>query len=253
MNIPASWLKYFDSEKSSAKSIEVEIISNPPPKDSRQIVREAPAPESQKTEDNAAARFLSAQKQRVLLETQAKITGQTKNRALNKFRRPPPAQEKDFSLYKPMNFHRALTEEGLSTVGEALPTDLSVGSFTALNTDQYQFYSFFARVEDLVRFRWEAKVKSAIETFERHKLLNRVGNKNWITQAVFLLNPEGRLQKVLVLKESGVSSFDAAVIDTFKEVLIFPNPPKEMIESDGLIHLKYSFNVHFSPNDIAFR
>lgn len=262
IHVLLSWLLLQMPESSPVLSsqkpntVEVEI-RNQPSKEDLQVVRETSIPEAQKSLDDALARFLSAKKQRVVLETKAKESGMTRNRTQNNFETPKKYTQagKDFSGYKPVDFSKALREKdkGLSTVGEALPTDLAVGSFTALNTDQYQFYSFYARIEELIRFRWETNVRSALELFDRRNLLQRVGERNWTTQAVFILNRQGKLQKILMMKESGITSFDQAATSAFQEVMLFPNPPDEMVEADGLIRLKYSFNVHFDPKTMATR
>lgn len=246
--VPSSWL---ESEQKQ-KSVEIEII-NQKEKDDRQVVRATSIPEAQKSLDEALARFVSAQKQRVHLETKARDTGMTKNRTQNNFEKLKRLTQtgKDVDGYQPVDFTKALQEKGISTVGEALPIDLAVGSFTALNTDKYQFYSFYSRVEELVRFRWETKVREALTVFSRKNLLARVAEKNWVTQAVFILSPEGRLQKIQMMKESGVSAFDQAATAAFQDVQIFPNPPREMVESDGFIHLKYGFNVQINPSAVA--
>ncbi len=246
--IPESWIK--PPQKTSA--VEVEILNSPSYKD-KKIVRETTLPEAQKSLEKALARFVSAQNKRVVLETMAKKIGMTKNRTQNNFeiQKKTTQTGKDFTGYKPVDFAKVLREQGESTVGEVLPKDLAVGSFTALNTDQYQFYSFYGRIEELVRFRWETKVREALSLFDRRNLLNRVGNKDWTTQAVFILDRDGKLQKIMIMKESGVTAFDHAATSAFQDALIFPNPPREMVESDGFIHLKYSFNVHFDPNLMA--
>ncbi len=248
--IPESWL--VTDQKTN--SVEIEIL-NKPDNSNRQIVRETTLPEAQKSLDEALARFVSAQKQRVHLETKARESGMTKNRTQNNFEKLKRFTQtgKDVDGYEPVDFSKALQEQGRSTVGESLPTDLAVGSFTALNTDQYQFYSFYARVEELVRFRWETKVREALAIFDYKKLLGKVAEKNWITHAVFILDREGKLQKIQLMKESGVTAFDHAAVAAFQDVVIFPNPPQEMVESDGFIHLKYSFNVHFSPSALVSR
>ncbi len=252
LQVPETWTSLSPVNTSS---VEVEILNRPPAKDERQVVRETTIPEAQKSLDQSLARFLSAKRERVILETQAKNSGMTKNRSQNNFETSKKYTEtgKDFTGYKPVDFSKALRDKGESTVGEALPTDLAVGSFTALNTDQYQFYSFYSRIEELIRFRWETKVRDALDIFDRRRLLGRIGDKNWTTQAVFLLDRHGKLQKILVMKESGITSFDQAAISSFQEVMLFPNPPKEMVEGDGFIRLKYSFTVHINPNVMATR
>ncbi|MNT09220.1 Gram-negative bacterial tonB protein [compost metagenome] len=141
---------------------------------------------------------------------------------------------------------------GVSRVGESLPTDVSVGSFTALNTDRYTFYTFYARIEELVRFRWETQVGRAIDSFDRNTLL-QASDRNWITQVEFILDARGELKQAIIMKSSGIKQFDMAAVNAFKEARIFPNPPRELVEEDGYIHLKYSFNVNYRPPAMAGR
>lgn len=243
-------------------------------KERQQIVRQADAPENQKeTKVYDPARFLSEKRQRVVLETQARETGKTQNRTstipkyqrqllerkireqLNEFAAQndgdivvnPKSREKG---YKPVELFPK-DQYMRSTVGESLPSDVSVGDFTALNTDQYQFYTFYARVEDLVRFRWETHVRNAIEYFDRRHVIKNISQKTWITQIEFLIDAQGHLRKAILLKESGIPLFDQSSVRAFEDAKVFPNPPKEMIQSDGMIHLRYSFHVNFNPSYIA--
>jgi len=55
----------------------------------------------------------------------------------------------------------------------------------------------------------------------------------------------------VIFRQSGLPAFDEAAVRAFAEARIFPNPPKEMVEEDGMIHLKYSFTVEFDPHLLA--
>lgn len=261
---------------------EVDIISPTAPKTSgkedKQIVRQAFVPDQLKAQDDATlARFLSEQKQRVKKETRAAQNGLTQNSRGNNPTQPPrdqrmqtqnkaaadndkkPGQnekrdlaKEGFQAWTPEgapSARRGQTGGGPSSVGESLPTDVSIGSFTALNTDRYTYYTFYARIEEMVRFRWESRVQAAIESMDRNTAIN-LGGKDWNTSAEFLLTPDGHLSSALIMKESGVKKFDAAAIGAFREAAMFPNPPKELVEDDGYIHLKYNFTVSYNPNFI---
>lgn len=239
------------------------------PQENRQVVREALAPKQElKEDDTDLARFLSADKQRVRKEMQAAATGMTSNREASqkqasnsKEKKPTPqdprkASPKNYDpegidIAKSLKEYAQSVESAPSTVGEALPQDVSVGSFTALNTDRYVFYSFFSRIEDLVRFRWESRIRAAIDSFDRNYLLSVVGQRNWITSVDIWLTKDGRFHSAHILKESGMPRFDQAAVLAFKEAGMFPNSPQEMVEDDGFIHLKYSFNVSFKPSAVV--
>lgn len=260
-------------EMKPPETIEVSLETPPPAplkkeqKPQQQIVRQALVPDRMKVpEDETLARFLSEQKQRVKQETQAAQNGMTENRS-NRSTLPKTAKEQtpqkpqqkaepktethDKDGYRTVDISKELQEmnrlnDGQSSVGEALPTDVKIGSFTALNTDRYLFYTFYARVEELVRYRWESRVQQAINGFDRLTAMN-AGGKNWNTQVEFLLDRRGFLQKAIVMKESGMQSFDAAAVNAFKEARVFPNPPQEMVQDDGFIHLKFTFTVNYNP------
>lgn len=239
-------------------------------KTTRQVVRQALAPKNDlKEDDTDLARFLSADKQRVRREMQAATTGMTANRnpgqsqkSESNENKPAPQDPRRQSaknydpegvdIAKNLQDYAQSIESAPSTVGEALPQDVSIGSFTALNTDRYVFYSFFARIEDLVRFRWESRVRQAVDSFDRSYVLSVVGRRNWITSVDIWLTKDGRYHSAHILKESGISRFDQAAILAFKEAAMFPNPPQEMVEEDGFIHLRYSFNVYFKPSAVVY-
>lgn len=229
-----------------------------------QIVRQAFVPEKmQAPEDENLTRLLSEKKQRVLQEMQAATNGMTANRqkqtipAESTTPSPGTSQNKiekseiDDKGYRPVDISKQLNQmnqfsEGTSTIGESLPTDIKVGSFTALNTDRYLFYTFYARMEELIRYRWETRVQQAINTLDRPTLA-LIGGRNWVTHIEFLLDKNGHLHKAIIMKESGIRSFDAAAVNAFLDARVFPNPPQEMVQEDGFIHIKFGFTVHYNP------
>jgi TonB family protein len=251
--------------------IEVSIIS-PTPTNSKKVreqtvVRQALVPDRMKVpEDETLARFLSEQKQRVKQETQAEKNGMTENRSNlstsskeKKLQTKKPQEKKitrkdespDKDGYRNVDISKDLQDlnrlnDGASTVGQALPNDVRIGSFTALNTDRYLFYTFYARIEESIRFRWESRVEQAIRNLGPAAMVN-FGNKDWTTVVEFLLDSDGNVKKALIMKESGVVPFDASAVRAFQEAAVFPNPPQEMIQEDGFIHLKFAFTVNFRP------
>lgn len=241
----------------------------------RQVVREVQVPKSElKEDDTDLARFLSADRQRVRKEMQASQSGMTKNReqgSADKIREQEQKKSladrtqnerfetaKDYSpdgvdIAKNLQEYARTMDPAPSTVGEALPQDVSIGSFTALNTDRYVYYSFYSRIEDMIRFRWESRVRQAVDSFDRNYILSVVGQKNWVTSLDIWLNKDGRFHSAHILKESGIAKFDQAAALAFKEAGMFSNPPAEMIEDDGYIHLRYNFNVRFRPSAVVFQ
>lgn len=260
-----------------ASQIEIEIKENKDVKykKSEQIVRDSIVPDDLKvheTEDPLA--FFSNANQRVKKQLRALKSGLTANRAQQMTKEEQkeaphkklPLNHKFFELAdarstikmpRPNEHDDSVPQkspfqlpQGMSTVGEALPDELEIGSFTALNTDRYLYYSFFARVEELIRYNWENSVRSTIDRTSRATFEMNLRSQ-WITQVEILLKPNGEFHKALLMKESGINGFDWAAMDCFTAAKIFPHPPKEMIEGDGLIHLRYTFTVRFNPKALV--
>lgn len=132
---------------------------------------------------------------------------------------------------------------GLSTTGEQLPSDIQIGDFTALNTDRFMFYTFYARIEEQIRHRWVRYVKAAI--FGGGDL--REGQNEYVTNLEIILNREGDFVRAIIHDGSGSRDVDAAPILAFREAKRIPHPPREMVKDDGTIRLYYSFHVDQLP------
>ena len=258
----------YDLIQANANSNEtIEIDYTDELENEKTIVRQNEIPIEQLIKElKTKAHYLSEKTQRVSKETKAEKTGLSQNlfNQKNKFnsnQQPneskikQPIQKNNFDQDLKSDFQQALQQGNQfnqyqaqeSQIGEVVRKEVSVGQITALNTDQYTYYSFFARVQELIRFRWENIVENAMLMSHPLELAQLPRRNIWVTEVEFLLDPQGQLTKALVLKESGFKKFDLAPINSFKEARIFPNPPKELIESDGFIHLKYRFHVNYSP------
>lgn len=275
-------LRWFPSEaldRSLTQQVaEIQIIETPRDHlNSPQIVREAELPDhlKDKTSDEKA-RFLSAQDQRVLIESRARETGLTRNSKspaiphdswLKKYmarseqmeasqekrpKDPDGVTPRPIALPSPKEYSQIGFEGAPATTGELLPDDVSMGEFTALNTDRFKFYSFYARVEELVRFRWEQGLQQAINSLDPNQL-KHVHRDKWITEVEFWLSSDGSFHSAHIHRESGLSRLDRAAVNAFREARFFPNPPPEIVGRDGKIRLQYSFTVRWSPQAFVGR
>lgn len=247
------------------ETIEVDLINQPDQfKSEKTITREAQIPDSQRAKDSEdPLRFWSNQTQSVKQQTRAPEIGLTKNRGKNAAAKVEPQSEekkKEFDPFAITEKPRARSqsspgwtnEVGISTIGEAMPEEVTIGEFTSLNTDKFLYYSFFARVEDLIRYRWETGVRNAIQRIPDSQF-QRTANEKWITQIEITLKKNGEYHRAQLMKPSGITSFDQAAIQSFVQARLFPNPPAEMANKDGYIRLKYSFQVDYNPTLTARR
>ena len=140
-------------------------------------------------------------------------------------------------------------QRGSSTVGETLPPEIRMSDFTALNTDRFTYYTFFARMEEVFRPRWINYVKAAMYTYQQTQ--RRAREEEFVTQIELLLDKDGNFVKGILHKGSGSEALDLAPVRAFRDALKFPNPPQEMLKDDNYIHLDYQFTVHFMPQYVG--
>lgn len=130
---------------------------------------------------------------------------------------------------------------GSSTVGEFIP-GIKEGAFTALNTDRYAFYTFFARINEQVRSRWIRNLRAFTESLTEAQL-SKFAGRDWITEVDIQLDRDGGVVRALIMRSSGSDELDQAAILAFEDAAPFANPPRELVEEDGLIHLRYGILV----------
>ena len=148
---------------------------------------------------------------------------------------------------RPLDFSRfGSIERGVSTVGEQLPSDIKFGDFTALNTDRHLYYSFYSRIEEMIRPRWVNYAKAVVYGIETGTELVQ-GRATWTTKIEVLLDPQGNFLRAILHQGSGVRNLDAAPVQAFRDSQKFPNPPAEMVKDDGAIHIYYAFSINMVP------
>lgn len=131
-------------------------------------------------------------------------------------------------------------------VQDQLPPGVRLGNVTALNTDQHRYYGFNQRL--LGRFIpiWGAKVRNALLQWIKEN--NSPGvSKTWVTTVEVIMDPQGEIIEVQPFRLSGLWSIDSSSIDAFKAIRNVPNPPKEMVDENGYIHLQFQTEVLWIP------
>ncbi|MGE0529011.1 MAG: TonB family protein [Bdellovibrionales bacterium] len=134
---------------------------------------------------------------------------------------------------------------GPSTISEHIP-GVEEGAFTALNTDQFTYYAFFHRINEQIRNRWVNQVRGYMERLS-HADLEALSRLDRQTVVEVVLGADGRYFTSYVHTSSGDEALDQAAIRAFRTAAPFLNPPRGLVEDDGLIHLHYGFMVRFRP------
>lgn len=251
---------------------EIEVVyQNETPEGGQQIVTNPEQEELKKAlaELKDRAKRLSEHTRRFEKEQLAQQTGPTRNRN-NKPVLPNDDRPQDFSprreapkqapeigahgdlAVSPLPLPGAAAREmrtGYSALAEFVP-DVQEGGFTALNTDQFIHYTFYARTNEQIRNRWVAMIRQ----FVRQNLpteINRLAQKTQITEVEIILTPEGEFKKAILHQGAESRDLDEIAVTAFRLAAPFNNPPSEMVKEDGFIHLHYGFHVQFRPRMMA--
>jgi protein TonB len=134
---------------------------------------------------------------------------------------------------------------GPSSIAEYIP-GVEQGDFTALNTDQFTYYSFFSRINEQVRNRWVAGIRSYMDhlSMRDQQVLSQRDRQ---TVVEIILTRTGEFSSSVISQSSGDRTLDQTTIESFRNAAPFLNPPQGMVEDDGMIHLHYGFMVRFRP------
>jgi hypothetical protein len=123
-----------------------------------------------------------------------------------------------------------------------LEKNLPQGSENMLNTEESVFYSFYARVADVVIPSWRSLIRSA-------PLQKLPQPGDYTTEVDVVLDPEGNLVAVNHLADSGIREFDEIATTVFKRTAKFPNPPQALVKPDGYVHMGWSLTVQMGTGN----
>lgn len=224
------------SQHETEPPVEFEVIDQSPQekaKEVKQIVKTIKDP-SKTLDMNTPAQFLAEETNRARTQTRAQESGQFRNSQDQK-----PNRKNDFDPQGDQ-FSQQLNMPSRSEY--QLPSDIKMGSATNLNTDAYLYASFYNRVTDLFYIRWAQKLNYLWDRFSDETKRN-LASQNWATDIDVFLDANGKYIKSVILKKSGFTPFDNAAVFGFQDAQFFPNPPKDKIEKDGFIHLRYRVQV----------
>lgn len=223
--------------ETKAKPVEIEVIDNAPKQkapEQKQIVKTIKDP-NKNLDMNTPAQFLAEETNRTKQQTRAQTTGQFRNA-----QQQPKKNQQNPDPYGTEQFSQQLNMPSRSEY--QMPSDIKSGSAVNLNTDAYMYASFYNRVTDLFYIRWSQKLNSIWNRLSDDTKRGLAG-QNWSTEVDVFLDANGTYIKTIIMKKSGFLQFDSAAIFGFQDARFFPNPPKDKVERDGYIHLRYRINV----------
>jgi TonB family protein len=112
------------------------------------------------------------------------------------------------------------------------------GNQTALNTRAAPFAAFVARMHRSIHVLWGF---GALEDWDELGSSSPLNNPNLLTTLEMVLNSDGTIDKVTIVKASGYLPYDTAAIDTAFQAGPFPDPPREIRSANGKIYVHWRF------------
>jgi TonB family protein len=126
----------------------------------------------------------------------------------------------------------------------SLPQDyvkgLKESDRTALNTREYVFFGYFQRIRQKLDRAWTGQLRDQLGKLYRagRQLASEMEHT---TRVLVTLNRQGEIVRVQIVEESGTHDLDEAAVRAFNQAGPFPNPPRGIVDAQGLIQLRWDF------------
>jgi hypothetical protein len=231
----------FREDQKQAQKQEEKPIEIAPFKDDRQIVHTDRVEDNEKLKDKTA-RFGGLYKNRTEKETQSPIR--------DRFRSGGPTAPKlpDFGNEKKIG---GMTMHDLMPFGSSpdqLPDDIAPGNETVLNTDPVLYASFMERVADMIYDSWRRNLDTAAEAMALRG--KKITPHTFVTRLIVTMNREGDVTAIEVIQSCGSPEIDDAPKQAFFRNSPFRNPPSQLVQKDGYIHLPYQFTFDVRSSNL---
>jgi TonB family protein len=135
------------------------------------------------------------------------------------------SEKKALNLKLPSQFLAALAPQAPSNY---LP-GIELGNETLLNTREYIYAPFFIRMKQGLERVWNPQ--------RALKNNSRALDDEYRTSLQIILNRDGSIASVKVMVSSSLTALDDEAVRAVYKAAPYVNPPKDLIESDGKIHI----------------
>lgn len=124
--------------------------------------------------------------------------------------------------------------------------DVTEGDRTLLNRKRNRYWTFWDRTTRRVRREWRPKR----ELRRRDPFGNVYGVGNFYTGLMITLAPDGAIRQVRVAQSCGLEFLDDEAVRAMLAAGPFPNPPEGLKDEDGLIHIRFGFNMEIISGEV---
>jgi TonB family protein len=119
--------------------------------------------------------------------------------------------------------------------------DLPEGDRNILNTQEAKYYGFYSRIYETIGPLWQSLVRRTVS----RKAFNA---GEYLTRVEIVLDADGNYLEAHIIQSSGSRDLDEVIDEAWKKVPRFPNPPRDLLDSNGHIRMGWTFNVNLDQN-----
>jgi protein TonB len=229
----------------------VEMTYAPPPappksvrrQKTEQIVRQESAINNEK---DKSAQYLSAHDQKVAKQTQAK-NGKFSNERAEGKKQATETPEQLPDLSSSFAATKKAGDEGKKKNGKEMATDdylkdVDEGMQTMLSTRSFAYYNYYTMIKDRIGQYWEPSIREKVKVIYQDDR-SIASDSDHFTELAIVLDGEGQLLRVEILRSSGSHEIDDMAVKAFHSAAPFPKPPHGMVDSHGQIKIRYDFVI----------
>jgi TonB family protein len=117
--------------------------------------------------------------------------------------------------------------------------EVTPGNQTELNTRAAPFAQFIARMHRQIHEKWAFGFLTQMDTSFRDSPMNDL---KLITKLEIVLDGEGNVDKIAMVRTSGITGFDGAAISAVYAAAPFPMPPTAILSGNGKVYIHWKFH-----------
>ncbi len=122
---------------------------------------------------------------------------------------------------------------------ENYASSVKPGNQTALNTARSPFATYLNGMHNRIH---PIFAEAFLESLDRLPPDHPMNDQTLVTRLEIVLTKEGRLKRMGIVKNSGVTAFDIAALDAVDRAQPFGPPPNAIISPDGNVYLHWEFH-----------
>lgn len=122
------------------------------------------------------------------------------------------------------------------------------GDATLLNSREFLYADYFNKIRRMVNFWWSQNLDN-VGPGDMNQPINK---PSYRTAVQPVLDQEGHLVSVALLKTCGVTAFDKAVLEAWKSAAPFPRPPDALVQDGQAQLIRFDFVLEITTGESRY-